>query len=306
MSVVLLAGGTGGARLASGLHAVLPPGELTVVTNTADDDVFHGLLVCPDTDAVLYRLAGVFNEESGYGIAGETFNTLEMLRRYGAPSWFSLGDRDIATHLLRAEMLAHGGSLTEAVAELTRRLGVATAVVPMSDEPVRTRVLTDWGELSFQEYFVRERCVPAVRGIRLDGAASARPSPAAVAAIAAADVVIVGPSNPVISIGPILAILGDLLRGRRVAAVSPIVEGRALKGPTVPMMQALGEDPSPQGVLARYRSLATDFVLDRGDSDLASGMRGGALRVHVLDTVMRDHEGERRFASELLDALAAG
>ncbi len=303
MKVALLSGGTGGARLAAGLAALLPAGDLSVIINTADDEEFWGLLVSPDVDAILYRLSGLFNEAAGFGVRDDTFNALAMLGRLGEPTWFQLGDGDIGLHLLRAQLLREGHRLTDAVAHIARHLGISAAVLPMSDDPVRTRVITDEGELSMQEWFVGRRCAPRVRALRLTGIESARPAPEAVRAVTNADVVIIGPSNPLLSVDPILAVLGDELDRERVAAVSPIVGGRALKGPTVEMLRQMGEEPSASGVARHYAGVASTFVIDRADAGLRQSIRDLGMRVIVDDTVMEDAAGERRMAATLLQEL---
>jgi LPPG:FO 2-phospho-L-lactate transferase len=296
----VLAGGTGGAALAAGIQSVTPDHDLTVIANTADDDDFWGLRVCPDVDAVLYRLAGLFNEETGYGVKGDTFHTLEGLAGAGEETWFRIGDRDFATHLLRTEMLARQCSLTETSLELCRRLGVRARVIPMSDDPVRTRFTTEAGELSFQEYFVRERLQPKLRGIRFAGIENARPSREVARALDDADLVIIGPSNPLISIAPILELLGDALKRERTVAVTPIVGGLALKGPTVEMMRALGPNPDPIEVARMYRDVAGSFVLDERDHGLAAAIEALGYQVILCDTVMRD--GGRTLARAVLGA----
>ena len=303
--VAILAGGTGAARLACGLARALPAGDLSVITNTADDEELWGLLVCPDTDAVLYRLAGLFNDDAGFGVRDETFHALEMLGRLGEPTWFGLGDRDLGLHLLRAELRARGLTLSESVAEIGRRLGLTVEVIPMSDDPVRTRVTTDAGELSFQEWFVGRRCEPAVRGLRLAGVERAAPSPGAVAAVREAELVIIGPSNPLLSIDPIRALLAPHLSRERVIAVSPLVGGRALKGPTATMMAQLGEEPTALGVARHYAGVASGFVLDEADASLRDAVTAIGMHAHVVDTVMSGPEGELRLAAELLRAPAA-
>ena len=303
MRVALLSGGTGGAKLAAGLGAVLPAGDLSIVVNTADDDEFWGLLVSPDIDAILYRLAGLFNETTGFGVRDDTFHTLEMLRVLGEETWFQLGDRDIGVHILRASLMRAGLRLTEAVADLARRLGIGPRVIPMSDEPVRTRVLTTSGELSMQEWFVKERCEPAVHGLRFAGIEAARATPEARTAVLGADAVIIGPSNPVLSIDPILAVLGDHLDRARVTVVSPVVGGRSLKGPTVDMLRELGEDATALGVARHYAGVAATIVIDRIDAALETPIRELGMRVLVDDTVMADADGERRFAAALAQRL---
>ncbi|TMD36520.1 MAG: 2-phospho-L-lactate transferase [Chloroflexi bacterium] len=288
MKVAVLAGGTGGAALAAGIHTAMPDVELTVVANTADDDEFWGLLVCPDIDAVIYRLAGVFNTDAGYGVKGNTFHVLEGLSEVGEDVWFRIGDRDFATHLLRAEVLRRGGTLTEATHELCKRFQVTTRVLPMTDDCVRTRFATEGGELSFQEYFVRERLKPRLLGIDFAGMASARRSSEASAVLREADVVIIGPSNPLISIAPILGLTRDVLVRERTVAVTPIVRGVALKGPTVEMMRALGPAPNPVEVARLYRDVAGTFVLDHRDRELTGAIEKLGYRTLVCDTVMRD------------------
>jgi LPPG:FO 2-phospho-L-lactate transferase len=301
--VALLSGGTGGARLATGLAAVLPPADLSIVVNTADDEEFWGLLVSPDVDAILYRLAGVFNDTAGFGVRDDTFHAQAMLGSLGEQTWFQLGDRDIGVHLLRASLLRGGMRLTEAVAHLARRFGIKVSVIPMSDDPVRTRITTESGELSMQEWFVGQRCAPVVRGIRLAGIESARPAPEAVAAILDAEAVIIGPSNPLLSVDPILAVLGDELDRERVTVVSPVVGGRSLKGPTVDMLRQIGEEATALGVARRYAGIAASIVIDRVDVALLEPIRSLGMRALVDDTVMDGPQGERRLAASLLHAL---
>jgi LPPG:FO 2-phospho-L-lactate transferase len=299
--VTLLAGGTGAAKLAVGLQAELAPGDLTVVTNTADDVDFWGLRVCPDTDAVLFRLAGIFNEQAGFGVADETFNVHGQMARLGEPDWFWLGDRDLAFHLLRTRCLREGSRLTETALELGRRLGLETRVLPMSDNEVRTRFLTDLGWLGFQEYFVREKLAPRLERIEFSGIPEAMPSPEAVAAVADADLVVIGPSNPLISVAPIIALLAPALRRERTLAVSPIVGGRALKGPTVEMMLALRGEATAGRVAEEYRGFAGRYVLDSLDAERAPAVEAMGYRVLVTDTVMRDAGDARRLASDILE-----
>jgi LPPG:FO 2-phospho-L-lactate transferase len=298
MKAVVLAGGTGGAALAAGIQSVAPEVELSVIANTADDDEFWGLLVSPDIDAVIYRLAEVFNHEAGYGVKEDSFHVLDMLARMGEESWFRIGDKDLATHMLRGAMLRRGCTLTETSLELCRRFGLKARVLPMSDEPVRTRFATDQGELSFQEYFVRERLAPKLQGIEFAGIDSARPTPEVLSALHAADVVIIGPSNPLISIDPIVRVTGSHLPRQRTVAVTPIVGGVALKGPTVEMMRALGADPNPVEVARRYRNVASGFVLDERDRGLAGQIEQLGYGMIICDTVMRD--GGRTLARAVL------
>lgn len=298
MKVVVLAGGTGGAMLASGFLSAGPSGDLTVVANTADDDEFWGLLVCPDLDAVIYRLAGAFNDEAGYGVKDDSFKTLEALERLGEKTWFRIGDKDFATHVIRTASLRLGHRLTDTAIDLSRRFGVEAAVLPMTDDRVRTRFTTDGGELSFQEYFVRERLAPMLRRIDFEGIESARPTPEVVSALASADLVVIGPSNPLISIAPILRVLGAHVPRARTVAVAPIVGGVALKGPTVAMMQALGLEASPTAVAQMYAGVAATFVIDSRDAALAPAIEALGYHSMVVDTVMTD--GGRGLAAAIL------
>ena len=298
----MLAGGTGGAKLAAGFDAILPAGDLAVIANTGDDEEFWGLLVCPDVDAVIYRLAGVFNDEVGYGQKGETFGVLEALGRLGEITWFRIGDKDLATHIVRTEMLRRGASLTATSLELCRRFGLSSRVLPMSDQTVRTICVTSAGAFSLQEYFVRERLSPPLTRIDFAGLDRARPSSEALNALGEAELVVIGPSNPLISIDPILQILRDSLPRERTVAVTPIVGGVALKGPTVQMMQAMGLEASPVEVARRYRVVCSRFVLDVRDRELAPAIEAMGYRVTVCETVMDD--GGKRLAAALLRVLA--
>ena len=302
--ILCLAGGVGGGKLARGLAAVLPPERLTVVVNTADDFVHLGLHVSPDIDSVLYAMAGVNDPERGWGLAGETWNFMAALERLGGATWFRLGDRDLATHLLRTEWLASGRSLSEATALLARRHGVAHRVAPMTDDCVRSTVATDQGALKFQDYFVRRRCEPVFQGVTFEGAAQARPSAAFRDALGCADAVVIAPSNPFVSIDPILALPGikDALRARRVpvVAVSPIVGGRAVKGPLAKMMRERGIEPSPLAVARHYRGLVHGWIVDAADRALATPIEALGCRVAVADTMMRTPDDMARLARDAL------
>jgi LPPG:FO 2-phospho-L-lactate transferase len=303
--VVALAGGTGGAKLAEGLQAVLPPGDLTVIVNTGDDTERHGLLVMPDHDAVMYMLAGRFDFERGWGHADETWTVMDGLAEYGEEAWFRLGDRDFATHIARTARIREGRSLTGVVRALQEALGIAAPILPMADGAVRTQVRTDEGWLDFQEYFVHLRQGPEVREVRFAG--DLAPTPQVVAVVEAADVVVIGPSNPIVSIGPILA--GPIralieARGRAgtpVVAVSPIVGGVALKGPADRMLVSLGHESSARGVARIYRDLADAFVLDTVDADLEPEIAALGFRTLVTDTIMADAAGRARVARAVLD-----
>jgi LPPG:FO 2-phospho-L-lactate transferase len=274
-----------------------------VIANTADDDEFWGLLVSPDVDAVVYRLAGVFNEEAGYGVKDDSFQVLQAMGRLGEPSWFRIGDKDFATHLVRAEMLRRGCTLTECAAALSDRFGIDTQVLPMTNERVRTRFVTDLGELSFQEYFVRERLRPALHAIHFEGIESAQPSSEVASALADADLVIIGPSNPLISVDPILKVIGARMPRDRTVAITPIVAGAALKGPTVEMMRAVGREPNPVEVARMYHDVAAGFVLDIRDRELAAQVEKVGFQTLVVDTVMSD--GGSSLAARILEAFTS-
>src|SRR5215210_2726792 len=305
MKVCALAGGVGGAKLASGLQDVLSPGDLSVVVNTADDFDLWGLHICPDVDTVMYTLAGISNPETGWGLARESFETLNMLERYGEETWFKLGDRDLATHILRTSRLRSGETLTGVTAALSGSLGVESAVLPMSDDPVSTVLETPDGSLEFQEYFVRRGQKDEVLGVELRGIEDAGPTEAVLAAIFGADAIVFCPSNPVVSIGPILALPGmrkalALSRAPKVA-VSPIVGGRALKGPADKMLASLGHEVSATGVAAMYSGLVDGIVVDAVDRDERAGIEAAGMRVLVTHSVMCDARDRTRLASETLE-----
>ncbi len=304
--VVALAGGVGGAKLAHGLQAHL--GErLTVVVNTGDDLERHGLLVMPDHDTVMYTLAGLANREFGWGLEGETYAAAGMLERYGEPTWFRLGDRDLATHITRSGRLREGAGLTAVVRGLQRALGVRAAILPMSDQPVRTEVRTDDGWLEFQDYFVARHQEPEVHDVRFNGAERASAAPGVVEAIDGAEAIVIAPSNPIVSVAPILAVeeIRDAMararqRGVRIIAVSGIVGGRALKGPADRMLVSLGHESSALGVARIHAGIATDFAIDTVDADLAPAIEALGLRTHVTDTIMTDDDARARLAGECL------
>jgi LPPG:FO 2-phospho-L-lactate transferase len=305
MKVCALAGGVGGAKLASGLQNVLPTDDLSVVVNTADDFDLWGLHICPDLDTVMYTLAGISNPDTGWGIADETFETLDMLEHYGEDIWFKLGDRDLATHILRTSRMRSGETLTEVTAGLSVALGVESAVLPMSDDPVSTILDTLEGRLEFQEYFVRRGQRDEVLGMWLRGIGDARPTDAVQEALAAADLVVLCPSNPVVSIGPILAVPGmrETLTSAPVpsVAVSPIVGGRALKGPADRMLASLGVEVSPVGVARMYEGLVDGMVIDGVDEGVGDRIEALGMRVLATAAVMRDAPDRARLAREVLD-----
>lgn len=305
MKVTLLAGGTGGAKLAHGFQMALPPGELTVIVNVADDIDHFGLLVCPDIDTILYTLSGLADREQGWGVAGDTATALAMLARYGEESWFRIGDADLATHVHRARLLREGSSLTDVTAAMAASLGVPSHLVPATDQRVRTMVGTDAGEIDFQEYFVRHQQADEVRSVAFVGIATARPSPAALVALATADLVVIGPSNPIVSIGPILAVPG--MREALLAspaprlAVSGIVAGKALRGPADRMLTSLGHESSALGVARLYAGLVERFVVDESDAGLAPAIEALGMGVSVLPTVMRSDQDRADLARALTD-----
>ena len=305
--VTLLCGGVGGAKLALGLAHVLPPAQLRIIVNTGDDFWHYGLRVCPDIDTVLYTLAGIANPQTGWGLHGDTRRVLDTLReRYGVDTWFQLGDADIATQIFRSERLRAGFSLSETIAEQACHLGVAPAVLPMCDEPLPTMLdCVDEGELDFQTYFVRRRCEPRVRSLRYADAKYATITPNVREAIEEADILLIAPSNPWLSIAPILAIpdMRAALQARTIprVAVSPIVDGRALKGPAAQLMAQLGLKVSAAGVAQYYGSLLNGFVYDQQDAaQMNSGNPNDCLRKITLDTLMVDTQTKIRLASELL------
>jgi LPPG:FO 2-phospho-L-lactate transferase len=309
--IVLLAGGVGGAKLAHGLQALLGS-RLVVIVNTADDVERHGLLVSPDHDTVMYTLAGIDNREWGWGLADETFANAGMLERYGEETWFRLGDRDLATHIVRTARLRRGHRPTDIARDLQRALGVRAVILPMSDQPVRTRVLTDDGWLDFQDYFVRLHQVPEVRDLRFEGIEAARSTPEVDAALEAAAAIVIAPSNPFVSVRPILAVAGveaglqtARSRGAPVIAVSGIVGGVALKGPADRMLASLGSEATALGVARQYTGVADVFVLDRLDEALAPQIRELGLRTVVTDTIMAGDAGRARLAAEVLEAVGA-
>ncbi len=302
MLVTVLAGGVGGAKMAHGFQQVLEPGQLTVVVNVADDFEHWGLQISPDLDTVLYTLAGIADPLTGWGIAHDTHHALEAMGRYGAPTWFSIGDRDLATHLRRTHALRAGASLTDVSRALSAALGVPSQIVPATDDPVRTLVGTDAGELDFQTYFVRRRQADEVRGIRFDGIEHARAGAAAMAAVASADLVVIAPSNPLVSIAPILELAGmrDAVHAASTIAVSPIVAGRALKGPADRMLASLGHEPTALGVARLYAGLVDRFVIDEADAALAPQVEAAGVPVSVLPTVMRGDAERASLARAIL------
>ena len=311
--LVALAGGVGAARFLRGLVQVVAPDDITVIVNTGDDDWFHGLLVCPDLDTVTYTLAGAENPETGWGLAGETFATMAAIERYGFPTWFRLGDRDLATHLYRSERLRGGAPLSTIAMEIAQAWGVQSRLLPMSDDRIATRIDArgadgSVSELRMQEWFVRERSEPPVVAVRFEGASDSRPAPGLLDAIDDAETIIVCPSNPVISIGPIVAVPGmrEALRRRRdrVVGVSPIIPGEPVKGPADRLMGPLGREVSFVGVARAYRDFCSALVIDAGDAARAAEIEALGMRAVVADTLMRDARIAAALARHTLDAVA--
>jgi LPPG:FO 2-phospho-L-lactate transferase len=304
--VTALAGGTGAAKLLRGLAACLGPGELSIVGNTGDDAEVWGLHVSPDLDTVTYALAGLLDVPRGWGRADETFRCLESMAALGAPTWFSLGDRDLAVHLTRTAALRAGQSLSAVTGRLASQLGVAARLLPMSDDPVRTIVRTTEARLTFQEYFVRDKALGEVVAVDYDGAAAARPAPGVLDAIAEADLVVVCPSNPVTSVGPILAVPGivaALTAVRSVVGVSPIVGGAPVSGPAGRLMRARGLEVSPLGVAAAYAPWLRVLLIDARDSDATPTLERSGVRAIVTDVMMTDRAREVALARRVLDAV---
>ena len=302
--IVALAGGVGGAKLAHGLMLAAPEEALAVVVNTGDDFELFGLRISPDLDTVLYTLAGLANPETGWGIAGDTFAALEMLGRYGGETWFRLGDRDFATHIRRTERLRAGRTPTQVAAELAEALGVRARLLPMCDEPVATLVETPAGVLAFQDYFVRRHQADVVQGVRFVGIEEARVTEVVRAACETAKLIVLCPSNPLVSIGPILAVPGmrELLKAARApkVAVSPIVGGRALRGPADKMLAGLGHAVSALGVARLYQGLVQGMAIDQVDGDQRAAIEALGMRALVTDAVMASDTDRRRLAGDVI------
>lgn len=306
--VVALAGGVGGAKLVYGLAKLLPPDHFTIVGNVADDFELYGLHISPDLDTVMYTLAGVANPATGWGIKGDTRQMLEMLRAYGEDPWFGLGDRDLATHLLRTEWLRQGMTLSEVTTRLLRGLDVQSWLLPVTDDPLATMVETvEYGVLGFQEYFVRHRWQPTVRRLWFEGAEQARLSDAVRDALCTADVIVMCPSNPVLSIAPLLAVPGmrETLAARRgkCVAVSPFIGGKAVKGPAEKIMREMGLEISPRGLAGYYAGLLDGLVIDEADRDQPSA---DGVPVLVTNTLMQSSEEKVRLAGEILSWVGSG
>jgi LPPG:FO 2-phospho-L-lactate transferase len=303
LRIVALAGGVGGARLADGLAQVLPAGNLTVVVNTGDDWEHLGLYICPDLDTVCYTLAGLSNPATGWGRSGETFQALETLGEFGGPTWFRLGDRDLGLHLERTRRLRLGQPLSRITQDFCRLLGVNQTVTPVTDDVTPTWVYTNEGELPFQEYFVRRQCQPNVTGFRFTDAEHAQPAPGVLEALDAADLVVICPSNPWVSVDPILAIPGvrSAVQARPVVAVSPIIGGQTVKGPAGKMFQELGITPSALAVAEHYQGVVNGFVIDRVDAALAGAVTPLKMQVLATEILMKTPVDRARLAKEVVD-----
>jgi LPPG:FO 2-phospho-L-lactate transferase len=305
--ITVLTGGTGGAKFVDALQQLVPARELTLVVNTGDDLQWWGLHVSPDLDSIMYVLASMLSKERGWGVEGDTFECVEAMGRMGAPAWFRVGDRDLATHLARTSLLASGRTLTQVTAEIAAALGVQSRILPMSDTRVETRVTTPVGELSFQEYFVREHYRPEVRSVRFVGAEEARPAAGVLEAIAHASAVVLAPSNPITSVGPILAVPGirEALRGTEapVAAISPIVGGAAISGPAGVLMASQGLPVSIAGVAQAYDDFLDLLIVDERDAEAAVALRDSGLHVHCAQTIMKTSDDKAALAAAVLELV---
>lgn len=305
LKVTALAGGVGASKLLLGLYEVMSPAELTIIVNTGDDIVLHGLKISPDLDIVTYTLAGIVDPQKGWGIRGETFHALKRLAGYGRENWFNLGDNDLATHIHRAALLAEGKTLSEAAESIRVALGVKARILPMSDDPVPTIIETNEGAMHFQKYLVKRRAEPIVEGIQFRGVAAARPAPGVLEAISEAGRVIICPSNPLISIGPILAVPGvrEKLRAKKhdIFAVCPIVGGKSLKGPSDKMLEQLGYEATALGVAKLYADFSGTFVVDPADKAHARAIEALGVKVAIVPTVMKSFAQKRKLARALLD-----
>jgi LPPG:FO 2-phospho-L-lactate transferase len=303
-SAIAFAGGVGGAKLAHGLQMALPEGALSVVVNTGDDFRLWGLHISPDLDTVMYTLAGLANPVQGWGLAGDTWQGLEMMARYGRDAWFRLGDMDMVTHILRTQLLGEGRTLTQVTQDLSSSLGMKSNILPMCDRPVETLIRTPQGDLDFQDYFVRRRHADTVTGVVFRSKNEARPTQEVEDAIAGTPAIIFCPSNPIVSIGPILAVPGllDLLKGSNapIVAVSPIIGGAALKGPAADMLQSLGHEVSPYGVASIYKDIIDGIIIDNIDVEYAPRIRDLGIEVEISDTIMKSDADRRALAETAL------
>jgi LPPG:FO 2-phospho-L-lactate transferase len=306
--IAVLTGGTGGAKFVDGLRHVVSPEDITVIVNTGDDFEWWGLRISPDLDSIVYVLANLLSKERGWGVQDDTFLCLEMMKRMGRPAWFQVGDRDLAIHLLRTQLINEGKTLSDATAAVARGLGVRERVLPMSDSSVETRVQTAEGEISFQEYFVKRRHQDTVSSVRFVGADISQPAPGVIDSILSADAVLLAPSNPITSIGPILAVPGireALSRTQApVAAISPIVGGAAVSGPAGALMEAHGLEASIAGVAEMYNDFLDGLIVDRRDQQSTASLKESGLHVHSADTIMKTSQDRVRLAQEVVGLLS--
>jgi len=304
--ITVLTGGTGGAKFVDGLRRVVPAEELTIIVNTGDDHDWWGLHVSPDIDSILYVLAGILSPERGWGISGDTFHCLQTMKALGEPSWFSVGDRDLATHLLRTQLLSDGQTLTQATRIISARLGACARILPMSDQKVETRVHTPAGELTFQEFFVKRRYQDEINSVRFACVMDAKPAPGALEAIAAARAILIAPSNPITSIGPILAVPGirEALSAAeaKVVAVSPIIGTQAVSGPAAALMAAQRWSPSIAGVAACYADFLDTLIVDKSDAEMSRRLPMQSMQYVATDILMRTDEDRERIARTALEA----
>jgi LPPG:FO 2-phospho-L-lactate transferase len=302
--ITVLSGGVGAARLLRALSDVVDPRDLTAVVNVGDDLVLNGLTICPDLDTITYTLAGLNNDELGWGLRGETWRVMDELAELGGAAWFRLGDRDLATHLYRSQRLAEGATKTEVARELAQHHGVNVTLLPVSNDTIATEFLTDEGRLSFQEYFVQRHHDVVVRGVEIAGVDRAQPTKEVERALAQGERLVIAPSNPLVSIDPILQVAGvrETLRQRRddVVAISPIIQGAALKGPADRLLRELGYESSALGVVDYYGDLVGTWIIDEADADLAESIRQRGVRVEVTTTIMADADNARRLAKAVL------
>lgn len=302
--IVAFAGGVGGAKLAHGLAQILKPEELTIIVNTGDDFEHLGFYICPDLDTVCYTLGGLANPETGWGRVNETWNVIEGIEKLGGPSWFRLGDKDLSTHIERTKRLKAGESLSQITKDFCKAWGIEHTVIPMSDSPVRTIVDTDEGILPFQEYFVHRRCEPKVKGFSFDGVEDAEPAIGVLEPVKSADAIIFCPSNPWVSIDPILNVIpAELIKNKPVIAISPIIGGKTVKGPAAKMFTELNIEPSALAVADHYRNILTGFVLDTEDSNLERDIKGLDMKTLVTNTLMNDLTDRIRMATDVLDFI---
>ncbi len=308
--ITVLTGGTGGAKFVDGLRRIVPAQELTVIVNTGDDHEWWGLYISPDIDSILYVLSDWLSVERGWGVRGDTFHCLQQMKELGEETWFSVGDRDLALHLLRSKLLAQGRTLSEATAAISGRLGIKHRVLPMSDQRVETRIGTPGGELSFQEYFVKRRYQDPVNSVKFAGAAESQPAPRVIEAIVSADAVLIAPSNPVTSIGPILAVPGirEALANTNapVLAVSPIIGTTAVSGPAANLMRVYGLEVSIAGIAHAYGEFLDVLVAHESDAEYAWTANIGGVEIHCADILMRTFEDRTRVASSALSMAGSG